>query len=44
MQLYKKSRKYFYELKDDTDQWAYYFKKAKHISPKKSEKIGKILS
>ena len=36
-----KFHKHFEELKDDVDQWAYYFKKAKHISP---EKLNKILS
>lgn len=36
-----KFHKHFDELKDDIDQWAYYFKKAKHISP---EKLNKILS
>ncbi len=36
-----KFHKHFDELKDDIDQWAYYFKKVKHISP---EKLDKILS
>ena len=36
-----KFHKHFEELNTDIDQWAYYFKKAKHISP---EKLDKILS
>ena len=36
-----KFNKHFEELNDDIDQWAYYFKKAKHITP---EKLNKILS
>ena len=34
-----KFHKRFDELKDDIDQWAYYFKQAEHISPEELEKI-----
>lgn len=34
-----KFHKHFDELQDDINQWAYYFKKAKHISPEKLDKI-----
>ncbi len=35
-----KFHKHFDELKDDIDQRAYYFKKARHISPEKLDKIS----
>ena len=31
--------KHFHELENDIEQWAYYFKKAEHISPEKLDKI-----